>query len=243
MFSKNVLITGSARGIGRHIALHLANLGYNIALNGVHSEASLLLLSDQIKEYGVKVYHFLGDVGNYDTANEFYQKATDALGDIGIVINNAGIAHVGLFQDMTLEQWNSIVNTNLTSVYNICHAAIPTMVRNHEGIIINISSMWGICGASCEVAYSATKGAINSLTKALGKELAPSNIQVNAIACGAIDTDMNHMFSEDELKALAYDIPAGRLGDPKEVAKMVELLINSPKYLNGEVIKMDGGYI
>lgn len=243
MNPKNILITGSARGIGRATALHLASLGHNIAINGVHNKANLQSLQSEIQSLGVKCCSFLGDIGQYNEAKTFFEFAKTSLGKIDIVINNAGISYVGLFQDMTPDEWQNIISTNLNSVYNICHLAIPDMVRAQAGQIINISSMWGICGASCEVAYSATKGAINALTKALGKELAPSNIQVNAIACGAIDTDMNRCFSPEDLTALSEEIPTGRLGDASEVAKMIELLINAPTYLNGEVIKMDGGYI
>lgn len=243
MKRKNILITGSARGIGRATALYLAGLGYNIAINGVHSHKNLKSLEAEIEALGVGCCSFLGDVGNFEKASEFYHLAKKNFGSVDILINNAGISYVGLFQDMTPGQWQEIISTNLNSVYNLCHCAIPDMIHAQSGRIINISSMWGICGASCEVAYSATKGAINALTKALGKELAPSNIQVNAIACGAIDTDMNRCFSEEELSSLAEEIPAGRLGKPEEVAKMVAFLIDSPQYLTGEVIKMDGAYI
>lgn len=243
MKSKNILITGSTRGIGKETALYLAGLGHNIAINGIHNEEMLKSVQSEIEAMGRRCFSFLGDVGNHEKASEFYELSKNALGSIDVVINNAGISYVGLFQDMTFEQWQQIISTNLTSVFNMCHAAIPDMVHAQSGQIINISSMWGICGASCEAAYAAAKGAINALTKSLGKELAPSNIQVNAIACGAIDTDMNRCFSEEDLIRLAEEIPAGRLGTPHEAAKMIALLIDAPAYLNGEVIKMDGGYI
>lgn len=243
MNSRNILITGSARGIGRATALHLASLGHNIAINGIHDEKKLCSLQAEIEGFGVRCCHFLGDVGNHEKAREFYELAKNTLGSVDVLINNAGVSHVGLFQDMTPLQWQQIISTNLNSVYNMCHFAIPDMVHAQSGRIINISSMWGICGASCEAAYAATKGAINALTRSLGKELAPSNIQVNAIACGAIDTDMNRCFCAEELADLAEEIPAGRLGQQEEVAKMIALLINAPDYLNGEVIKMDGGYV
>ena len=130
---------------------------------------------------------FVGDVSNYSTVNEMFDLAISIYGKVNVLINNAGIASIGLFQDMTPDMWNNIMSVNLNSVYNCCHFAVQDMLRRHCGKIINISSVWGLYGASCEVAYSATKGAINSFTKALAKELAPSNIQVNAIACGAID--------------------------------------------------------
>ena len=139
--------------------------------------------------------------------------------------------------------WNTLLNTNVTSVFNLSKLVIPDMLAKRSGHIINISSVWGLCGASCEVAYSTTKGAINAFTKALGKELAPSNIQVNAIACGAVDTSMNSCFSKEDLDDLCNEIPIGRMATPDEVAQLVSHIIEAPSYLTGEVIKMDGGWI
>lgn len=241
---KNILITGAARGIGRTCALHLSSLGANVAICCKNNNALLEALADNIRQaYGTKVCTFTGDMGVYEDALAFYAKACDALGGVDVVINNAGISYVGLLQDMSPDEWNRLISTNLTSVYNMCHAAIPSMVHKKYGRIINISSMWGISGASCEAAYSASKGAVNAFTKALGKELAPSGIQVNAIAFGAVDTDMNKCFSKEELENLAEDIPAGRLCSPDEAARMVEMLLNAPDYMNAEVIKVDGGFL
>ena len=150
---------------------------------------------------------------------------------------------VGLFQDMTADEWNRICSTNIDSVFNCCHFAVKDMLGRHCGKIINISSVWGLYGASCEVAYSATKGAVNAFTRALAKELAPSSIQVNAIACGAINTDMNSHLDESEKNALEEEIPAGRFGDPQEVAQLVESLVNMNSYLTGQIITLDGGWI
>ena len=159
-----------------------------------------------------------------------------------MLVNNAGIAYIGLLQDMTVSDWQRIVNTNLTSVFNCCKLAIPLMLSARQGKIINISSVWGNVGASCEVAYSATKGGINAFTKALAKELAPSNIQVNAVACGAIDTEMNQWMEEEDLIGLVEDIPAGRLGRAEEVADLVYHLGYKNAYLTGQVIGLDGGW-
>ena len=164
-------------------------------------------------------------------------------GRVDILINNAGISIVGLFQDMTRAEWDRLMNVNVGSVYNCCHFAVPNMIHNHGGKIINISSVWGVCGASCEVAYSATKGAINSFTKALAKELAPSNIQVNAIACGAINTDMNAFLSEEDMASLIDEIPAQRLGTGEDVAKLILDLTSGNDYLTGQIIQLDGGWI
>lgn len=244
MESKNAIITGASRGIGRAIAHVLAQNGYNLLINCSRKEAELLLVEEELKRnYSIKCVSYIGNIGNPSCAEELFHTAKSELGDISLLINNAGISHVGLLQDMSYEEWNNILNVNLTSVFNMCKLVIPDMVSQKNGKIINISSVWGLCGASCEVAYSATKGAINSFTKALGKELAPSNISVNAIACGAVNTSMNSCFSHEELEDLCTEIPAGRMASPKEVAELVLTLVNAPSYLTGEIIKMDGGWI
>ena len=160
-----------------------------------------------------------------------------------MLVNNAGVAHIGLLSDMTPEEWHHIMHTNLDACFYTCKHAIPLMLQNHRGRIINISSVWGNVGASMEVAYSASKGGVNAFTKALAKELAPSNIQVNAVAFGAIDTDMNRIFSTEELSALTEEIPAGRLGTCKEAADFLLQLANAPSYVTGQIMTMDGGWI
>ena len=172
-----------------------------------------------------------------------FQQIEDSHSAIDVLINNAGISHIGLLQDMSIDEWNNVINTNLTSVFSCCKYAIPYMVAQKQGKIINISSMWGVSGASCEVAYSASKGGVNLFTKALAKELAPSNIQVNAIACGVIDTRMNACFDDEERTELENEIPAGRFAAPEEVAEMILKLVEAPDYLTGQVITFDGGYL
>ena len=164
-------------------------------------------------------------------------------GQLDVLVNNAGISYIGLLTDMNTEDWTRIVTTNLTSVFLTCRSAVPSMISRKQGKIINISSVWGNVGAACEVAYSATKGGINSFTRALGKELAPSNIQVNAIACGVIDTDMNRCFSEEDRESLINEIPAGRMGTAGEVAELVLSLCQGNHYLNGQILTLDGGWI
>ena len=170
-----------------------------------------------------------------ETLNTFHK--------IDVLINNAGISYIGLLTDMSVEDWNHIVSTNLTSVFHTCRCIVPSMVSAKSGRIINISSVWGNVGASCEVAYSACKGGINAFTKALGKELAPSNIQVNAIACGVIDTDMNKCFTDEERNELADEIPAGRFGTADDVASLALSIATGNEYLNGQIITLDGGWI
>ena len=186
---------------------------------------------------------FTGDVSDFAFVEECVRSLAASGHPVDTLVNNAGISLVGLFQDMTPDEFDRILRINVTSVYNTCHAVIPDMVRNQYGRILNISSVWGNVGASMETAYSASKGAVNSLTRALAKELAPSNIAVNAIACGVIDTDMNRCFSEEELQALIEEIPADRLGQPEEVGLLALKLAESPLYLTGQIITMDGGFL
>ena len=237
------LITGASRGIGQAIAIAFAQAGYQLVITCSKSEAELLSLKQLlIEHYDVNALTSVGDIGNYSYVYQLFQSIEEHFGGIDILVNNAGISYVGLLTDMTIDDWRHIVNTNLTSVFSTCKHAVPYMVKRQAGKIINISSVWGNVGASCEVAYSACKGGMNSFTKALAKELAPSNIQVNAIACGCIDTQMNACFSEEDRDSLAEEIPAGRFGTPKEVAELVLTLASGHNYLTGQIITLDGGW-
>ena len=240
--NKTVLITGSGRGIGKAIAIRFAKEGYKIAINSNKSKNELEETKEELLSYNIPVFSLQGDVGSYDFCKNFVSESKAKFGSVDILINNAGISHIGLFSEMTPDEWNNIINTNLTSVYNLSSLVIPDMVRNKSGKILNISSVWGNVGASMEVAYSASKGGMNSLTKALAKELAPSNIQVNAIACGAIDTEMNSFLATEELTSLIDEIPASRLGKPEEVAELAFNLCTGNDYLTGQVIGLDGGW-
>ena len=235
-------VSGASRGIGKGIAKELAAAGYNLALCCVNNidnlteYASMLASKNNISAQAYKL-----DVSNENDWNKTAPKILTDFKNIDVVINNAGISYVGLITDMTSDDWHKIVAANLDSVFYSTKAFLPQMIKRKSGHIINISSMWGDKGASCEVAYSATKGAVNSYTKALAKEVAPSNIAVNAISCGVIDTDMNSCFTLEELNALTDDIPANRLGTPKDVAQVVLSLLNTPTYLTGQIIGVDGG--
>lgn len=240
---KTLLITGASRGIGRQTAIELAKDYDYIA---ICSKSNVNMLEDTkaiIESRGCKCRCFTGDVANYDFVSNMVSSIIEDTGIITTLINNAGIASIGLFTDTTPNDWSHIINTNLTSVYNTCHLVVPYMIRSKQGQIINISSVWGLTGASCEVAYSATKGAINSFTKALAKELAPSNISVNAVAFGAIDTDMNKELTPEDIVALNEEIPFGRMASPTEAALCIKNLLAMPTYLTGEVIKFDGAWI
>lgn len=239
---KTVLITGASRGIGKAIALRFAKEGFRIAITCKNSKSELLRTKAEIENMGSPCLAYAGDMGSYPAVKELFQLITKTLGPVQVLVNNAGISHVGLFTETDPNLWDTVIDSNLTSVYNCCHLAVPDMIRAKAGKIINISSVWGLCGASCEVAYSASKGGMNAFTKALAKELAPSNVQVNAIACGAIDTSMNSFLSNADREALTEEIPAGRLGRAEEVAELAWQLAWGNEYLNGQVITLDGAW-
>lgn len=242
---KTALVTGASRGIGRAIAVKLAQNGLNVVITCKSDVTGLEETFNMITATGSKCMKIICDCGDYAAVAEMFSKikASADFDMPSILVNNAGISIVGLFQDMSPIEWQNIISSNLTSVYNCCHFALPSMIQAQAGRIINISSVWGSVGASCEVAYSATKGAINSLTRALAKEVAPSHITVNALACGAIDTTMNGHLSAEEKAELAEEIPVGRFGEPEEVAETVWMLCNSPEYLTGQIIGIDGAWI
>lgn len=243
MNRKTVLVTGSSRGIGKAIAVKYAKKGYNVVINCIKNQDLLLKVQKEIESYQVSCMAFLGDVGDYKSAVSLFEQIKKMYGSLEILVNNAGISYIGLLTEMAIEDWDAIVKNNLTSVFNCCRLAAPDMIHNQCGKIINISSVWGSSGASCEVAYSATKGGINAFTKALARELAPSNIQVNAVACGAIDTEMNNFLNDDELMSLIGEIPSNRLGRADEVADFVFSLTHKNEYLTGQVINFDGGWM
>lgn len=237
---KTALVTGASRGIGKAIAIALAKDGYNLIVTCIHSTEALLKLKKELEEqYPIECHAFIGDIGNADFVKEVFSH----IETLDVLVNNAGVSYIGLLQDMSCDEWHSVMHTNLDAVFYTSKLAIPLMLSNKKGTIINISSIWGNNGASMEVAYSASKGGINSFTKALAKELAPSGISVNAIACGVIDTDMNRCFSADERQDIINDIPCDRMGQPEEIATVVIQLINSPTYLTGQIITVDGGYL
>ncbi|MDD6037178.1 MAG: 3-oxoacyl-ACP reductase FabG [bacterium] len=240
---KNILITGASHGIGKAIAARFAADGANLILNCKTDGHLLEQYANELSEkYCVKTLVCVGDVSDDSFVREMFDTAEKKIGGIDILVNNAGISWIGLLTDMSLEQWHRVLDTNLTSVFSCCKAAIPHMVHRKSGCIINISSVWGNVGASCEVAYCASKGGMNSFTRALAKELAPSNITVNAIACGIVDTRMNSCFSNEERTALADEVPMGRFASPDEIAQVAWQLANSPAYLTGQVISVDGGW-
>ncbi len=239
-----IWITGASRGIGAATARLFASQGWNLALTCIHSQDKLMALKKELEDtWHITCQTFVGDMGSYEQVSQCMEDILKTFGHVDMLVNNAGISRIGLFTDLTPADWQLLLQTNLTSVFNCCHQVLPSMLREKSGRIINISSVWGCVGASCEVAYSATKGGIHALTQALAKELAPSGIAVNAIACGAIDTDMNACLSQTDKQALEEEIPAGRLGRPQEVAELIWRIGQSPAYLTGQIIRLDGGWI
>lgn len=241
---KTALITGASHGIGKAIAYKLAEQGYTLALNCKNSKKELEnLCHDLKKRYGVTAQAFICDVGNAPAVCNMFVQIREQIGNVDALVNNAGMSQIGLLSELTIESWQELIATNLSSVFYCTKLAIPDMVHKKSGKILNISSVWGEVGASCEAAYSASKGGVNALTKALAKELAPSNIQVNAISCGCIDTRMNHCFDDQERLQLEMEIPAGRFGTPGEVADLAWALLSGHNYLTGQIIRLDGGWI
>ncbi len=239
MKHKVALITGASRGIGRAIACSFAKEGYDLMITCKDSRDELFLLSEELEaEYKISVRTFVGNISDPENVVKLFDK----IDHLDVLVNNAGISYIGLLSDMSFEEWNDVISTNLSSAFYCSKMAIPLMLSEKSGKIINISSVWGDRGASMEVAYSASKGGLNAFTKALAKELAPSNIQVNAVACGLIDTDMNSHFSEEEIQSIIEEIPSDRIGKPEEVASLVVQLCTENKYLTGQVIGIDGGW-
>lgn len=239
---KVAVVTGASRGIGRAIAIALAKEGASVVINYRENKEAADKTLKSIKNIGAYGTVFKADVSNYKQSKNLIDQAINNFGKIDILINNAGVSNVGLFMDMDEDDWNKMIDINLKGTINCSHNAMKYMIVKKSGSIINISSMWGSIGASCEVIYSATKGAINLFTKSLAKELAPSNIRVNAVAPGVIDTDMNKWLAEDERHELEDEIPVGKFGTGEDIANAVLFLSkNSSKYITGQIIRVDGG--
>ncbi len=242
--SKVVFVTGSSRGIGKEIAKIFALNNFKVVINCINRKDDLDKTYTELKKINPNILALQGDISDYLTALNIFKEIEKTFGCVDILINNAGISHIGLFNEITPDIWQKLIKTNIEGVFNCSHIASKSMINKKNGIIINISSIWGNVGASCEVVYSSTKGAINSFTKALAKELAPSGIRINAISCGAIDTEMNNFLSAEEKEAFIDDIPYMRFGKPEEVANLAYYLAsNNSSYLTGQVITLDGGLI
>ena len=238
------VVTGGASGIGKAVVRALCRDGFAVAINYNSSEAQALALASELSANGGNVITVKADVSSSEQVNAMMQTVNDKLGSPDVLVNNSGIAQQLLFTDITDEDWNRMIGINLTGTFNTCRAVLPFMIHEKKGRIINISSMWGQVGASCEVHYSAAKAGVIGLTKALAQEVAPSGITVNCVAPGAIETKMMASFSQDDIDCLCEEIPLGRLGKPGEIADMVAFLASeSAGYITGQIIGVNGGMV
>ena len=237
-----ILITGASHGVGKAFAIACAESGRftKIILNGGSDKAALEDTARRVSAAGDLIC--IADIGDVSDL-AYVQGLRERFGPVDTLVNNAGISRTGLLTDMSPEEWDRVLRVNVTSLYNTCHTYVPDMVSAGGGRILNVSSVWGLCGASCEVAYSASKGAVNAFTKALAKELAPSHIRVNAIALGIIDTRMNAHLSDNETAEIRDQIPAGYIASPEEAAQAMLRLLEMPEYFNGEIVRFDGCWI
>lgn len=242
---KTVLITGASRGIGAATAVYFAKNGYDVGINYVKNDNMAKKVFDEIESLGGKCILLKADISNPDSASEMVKKASFDLGKIDVLINNAGISKQALFTDVTYDEWNKLFAVNIGGMFNTISAVLPQMIHEKNGSIVNISSIWGICGASCEVHYSASKAAVIGATKALAKELAPSNIRVNCVAPGVIDTDMNSNLSHEDFENLKEETPLGKIGLSEDVAKAIFFLASNElsPFTTGQILSPNGGFI
>jgi 3-oxoacyl-[acyl-carrier protein] reductase len=238
---KVVIVTGASRGIGRQIAKTLAIKNNTVIANYNKSEKEALILKQEVEEEGREIELFKADVSNVEEVKNLVKFVIDKFGRIDVLVNNAGISQFKVFTDITDTDWDEMIRNNLSSVFYMTREVVPFMVREKEGCIINISSIWGQVGASCESHYAVSKAGEDALTKSLAKELGPSNIRVNSIAPGIIQTDMNSRLNEDELKDLKEEIPLEKIGLPEDISKCVEWLMDD-NYTTGQVISINGGW-
>lgn len=239
---KIVIVTGASRGIGRQIAKSLAEENMTVIANYNKSEEDAIKLQEELKNKNINIDIIKGDLSKRSEAKKIVDYAIAKYGKIDILINNAGISEYKLFTDITDEEWDNMIKTNLYSVFYMTQETAKYMIHEKSGCIINISSVWGTVGGSLETHYSASKGAINAFTKALAKELGPSNIRVNAIAPGLIDTDMNKNLTQEELENLKDETPLGKIGKPEDIAKCVKWLVED-NFTTGQIISPNGGWI
>lgn len=241
--AKVALISGASRGIGRAMALRLSAAGWQVAVNYCRSQGAAESLCEEICVAGGKAVAIAADVGEAEQVAELFAKTRQLLGEPTLLVNNAAVAHFGLLQDMSAAEWRRLMAVDLDGAFYCIKEALPYMISAKKGCIINISSVWGEVGSSCEAAYSAAKGGLIALTKALAKEVGPSGVRVNCITPGVIATEMNARLGEDELAELAEYTPLGRLGLPDEVAALAEFLASdAATYITGEVIGVNGGW-
>ncbi|NLN81447.1 MAG: 3-oxoacyl-ACP reductase FabG [Clostridiales bacterium] len=244
MRNRTVLITGASRGIGRATAELFAQHGYRIVLNYCNSESAAIELAGQLTLKGAQVLPFKADVTDMEQVDRMVEAAQGRFGGIDVLVCNAGRAQQKLFTQITLQEWRDMMAVTLDAAYFCCSAVLPGMIARKSGKIILVSSIWGMVGASCEVHYSAAKAGLIGMTKALAKELGPSNIQVNCVAPGVIDTNMNSALDEATRKQLAEETPLGRMGSPKDIAEAIFFLSSeSSDFITGQVLSPNGGFV
>lgn len=239
--SKIILVTGGSNGIGADIVQTLAEDGNHVILNYNKSEQEAKKIQSDLKEKNIIIDIYKADVSNHIEVTKMINFCIDKYNKIDVLINNAGISQIKLFTDITDIDWNIMIQTNLTSAFYTIKDTLPSMIHNKSGLIINISSIWGQIGASCEVHYSVSKAGLDAMTKSLAKELGPSNIRVNSIAPGIIDTKMNEHLSSEELEEIRQEIPLEKIGNPHSISKCIQWLINDD-YTTGQVIAINGGW-
>ncbi|MBQ3264501.1 MAG: 3-oxoacyl-ACP reductase FabG [Ruminococcus sp.] len=239
-----VLITGASRGIGAACARAFARAGYDVAVNYHHSKEKADALVDEITAFGVRAVAVCADVADSGQVKGMFAAVRSQLGEVNILVNSAGIAHTGLLTDMTDGEWDRLIGADLSGTFYCCREALPDMIRAHSGVIVNIASMWGEVGASCEAAYSAAKAGVIGLTKALAKEVGPSGVRVNAVSPGVIMTDMMAGFSEDDIAALKDETPLNTLGTPGDIAEAALFLASDQaRFITGQVLSVNGGFV
>lgn len=238
---KTALITGGTKGIGKAIALEFLKRGYEVVLNYCHDERAALATQEEFNMQGYCSVLLRGDVSDPEQVNDMFKEYFGIYEKLDVLVNNAGISLIRVIQDTSPEDWDKVFGVNAKGTFNCCRAVVDRMIGNGGGSIINVSSIWGEVGASCEVAYSASKGAVIAFTKALAKELAPSNVRVNCVSPGVIDTSMNADLTGEEMEELIERIPAGRIGRPEDVAKACAYLAEA-EYVTGEVLSVGGGF-
>lgn len=239
---KTIVITGASRGIGREIAKELAQKGNKIIANYNKSQEKAQQLKEELEKQNIEIDIYKADVSKREEVKQMIESVIKKYGKIDVLINNAGISESKLFSEVTDEDWQKMINNNLYSAFCVTQEVLPNMIQRKEGCIINISSVWGIVGASCETIYSVAKAGMDAMTKSLAKELGPSNIRVNSIAPGIIDTDMNKNLNQEEIENIKEEIPLERIGKPQDIAKCVNWLIED-EYTSGQVISINGGWI
>ena len=238
------LVTGASRGIGRAVAMELGRAGYAVCVNYLNSEDAARQVADTLRAGGSDAIALRADVADGAAVAEMVRRTEKELGPVTLLVNNAGVAGQAQFQDITDEMWNRYLAVNLGGARNTIRAVLPHMLSEKRGAIVNISSIWGLRGASCEVAYACTKAAIIALTRSLAMELAPSGIRVNCVAPGVIDTDMVQVLGQETLRDLAEQTPLGRLGRPEDIAHAVAFLASDKaSFITGQVLGADGGFI